>query len=106
MLLFKPHHVQPILSDLKVETRRIWKKRRAKPDSFHKAKTHMLSKKFFAMLYIKEVFQQRLGDMTEADAKAEGGYTLESYREEFARINGFWDDDLVVFVVRFKRWVD
>lgn len=103
MLLFKPHHVPLILNDTKTETRRIWGRRRAVPGRVHKAKVKMLSKKVFARLLILDVFPQRLGDMTEADAQAEGGYTLARYRVEFYRINGVWDPDLVVSVVKFKR---
>jgi hypothetical protein len=68
-----------------------------------KAKTKMLSKEFFAELYIEKVYKQRLGDMTDDDAYKEGGYTLEEYKEKWNEIytNSPWDDDREVWVVEF-----
>ncbi len=103
-MLFKPEHVEPILCGEKTQTRRAWKKRRAKVGAVHKAKLKMISRDYFALLRIEGVRQERLGDISEADAKAEGGYTIESYREEWRRINkGVWDPDLLVYVVGFAK---
>ena len=87
MILFKPEHVQPILDGRKTETRRNWTTRRAKPGSIHKAKTEMLSKEFFTKIYIQEVFQQRLGDMSLEECKAELCDSLEEYLDLFWKIN-------------------
>lgn len=104
MILFHPEHVQPILDDLKIKTRRLGKKR-WKVDRVHKAKTEMISKDYFALLSILTLHQEPLGAMTEKDAWDEGGYTLEGYKEEWEKINGLgsWDPDLVVWVVQFER---
>jgi hypothetical protein len=87
MLLFKPEHVKSIDNGLKTETRRTWKKPRAKVGSTHKAKTKMLSKNYFAVLKIKEVYQEKLRSITKESAYAEGGYTVESYVDKFYEIN-------------------
>lgn len=102
MLLFKPYHVVPILNGSKVATRRVWKRRRVCEQSFQKAKLKMMSKEFFALLYVHEVFQQPLGEMTEFDAQEEGGYTLAQFKTIWEEINGPWDDSLVVWVVKFE----
>lgn len=34
-------------------------------------------------------------------AQREGGHNLAEYKEEFEKINGFWDDDFIAAVVRF-----
>lgn len=103
MLLFKPEHVDPILSGRKTQTRRIWKKPRAKVGSVHLAKTVMLSREFFARLKILHVKLERLGDISQEDAKAEGGYTVESFKRIWIEINGKWDPDLIVHVVKFEK---
>ncbi len=102
MMLFKLYHIDPILSGLKTQTRRTWGYARAKPGSVHLAKTELHSKQFFARLKILEVYQQRLGDMTEQDAWEEGGYTLDSYKDIFKQIYKFWDDNRTVWVVKFE----
>lgn len=104
MILFHPEHVQPILTNLKIKTRRLGEKR-WKVNSVHKAKIAMISKDYFALLRVLTLHQEPLGAMTETDAREEGGYTLERYKEEWERINGdgSWDPDLVVWVVQFER---
>ena len=101
MILFKKHFIFPILTGLKTQTRRTWKRPQAKAGAIHKAKTDY-SLRYFAELRILKVSQERLGDITEQDAQKEGGYTLESYKAEFKRVYGFWDDDLQVYVVDFE----
>jgi hypothetical protein len=87
MLLFKPEHVEPILKGLKTQTRRIWKKPRVLVGSTQKAKTVMLSKEYFALLKITGLHHEVFQCLTEEDAKAEGGYTKESYLKKFWEIN-------------------
>ena len=41
--------------------------------------------------------------MTEQDAWEEGGYTLDGYRETFKKIYGFWDDNRIVWAVKFEN---
>lgn len=102
MILFKHTHIFPILIGLKTQTRRTWKKPRVLIGSIQQAKTEMISKYFFARLRVLAVYQERLGDMTEPDAYEEGGYSLDEYKEVFTQINGFWDDNLIVYVVKFE----
>lgn len=100
-MLFQHEHVEPILCGTKTQTRRVWKKCRAKVGAVHKAKLVMLSRDYFALIRITGVRQERLGGISEADAKAEGGYTIEGYKREWIRINGTWDPDQLVYVVDF-----
>ena len=105
---FKPIHVPLILAGEKVQTRRSWKKARAKVGAIHLAKVQMLSKEYFARLLILAVYEERLGDISEEDARAEGYPTKYDYLVAFQKINHISDDDftdmlkMMVFVVKFK----
>lgn len=101
VLLFKPHHVQPILMHQKVETRRIWKRRRALPGSLHQARTKMFGPPF-AFLRILEVRQEKLGDITLQGVLAEGYQNYDEFALVWREINGKLDVDQIVWVVRFQ----
>ena len=107
MLLFKPEHVKAIDSGLKTQTRRTWKKPRVTVGSRQKAKTQMLSKNYFAVLRIKNVYQEKLRSISEEDAYAEGGYTRQSYIDKFYEINSKLDREefafLWLWVVVFEK---
>lgn len=104
MILFKPEHVELILTGAKTQTRRIWKKPRCKVGSVHKAKTKMLSKEFFAELYIVGTRKEHLLDISEMDAALEGNYTIDGYLEKWDEINPKYPSstDPVVDVVVFN----
>jgi hypothetical protein len=48
------------------------------------------------------VIRKRLSDFTEADAQAEGGYTLEEFCELWRRSYGGWNPDELVTIIRFE----
>jgi len=106
MILFRQEHVEPILAGTKTQTRRTWAKPRARVGSIHLAKTRMLSTEFFARLEILAVYRERLGDISEEDAIAEGYPSRAEYFQAFARINrqrvGDDFDEQMVYVVRFQ----
>ena len=111
MILFKPYHVHPIVvidedpMIRKTQTRRVWKKQRAKIGSRHQCKTRMFTVKddYFALVEILDVYEQPLGDMTEEDARAEGGYTLAEYARIWEIINKAPPNPLQeVFVVEME----
>ena len=54
---------------------------------------------------VVEVSERTLGDMTDADAQAEGARNLEHYREilERAHDDFEWDDDSEIVCHRFER---
>jgi hypothetical protein len=87
MILFKRYHVQQILDGTKTETRRCWKNRKPRIHSVHLAKVTMLSKEFFARLLIENCYTQRLGDISEQEARAEGYGSREEYIAKFYEIN-------------------
>ena len=88
MILFKREHGPMILIGAKTQTRRLWKRPRAKMGSIHKAKFVMLKKEYFAQLFILKVWWERLGDISEEDARKEGYPSKKAYLDKFMEING------------------
>lgn len=101
-MLFKPEHVGLILSGRKTQTRRVWKKSRARVGAVHKAKTALFSPDHFALIRITGLRRERLGDITLEDVRREGYDTLEEFKEVWVRINKTWDPELEVYVVSFE----
>lgn len=101
-MLFRPEHVKMILEGKKTATRRVWKFARVIEGHVYKAKTKMLSKESFANLYILRVYKQKLKRMTEKDANKEGYPTMDAFKKVWESINGFWNENLEVYVVEFK----
>jgi ParB family chromosome partitioning protein len=57
----------------------------------------------FAELRVVSMERKRLKYFTEEDAKAEGGHTLEEFRELWTSKHGDWDNDQLVYILRFKK---
>ena len=72
MILFTPDNVPKILSGQKTQTRRCWKRPRAKVGSFHWAQLNYAPESRFARLEILDVWEQAPEEISEANVKAEG----------------------------------
>ena len=101
-MLFKPEHVDMILRRSKTATRRIWKKPRVKVGGIYKAKLKMISKDYFAKIKVEALYKQPLGRMDYVDALKEGYESLDDFKKIWKKINGSWDDKLVVDVIEFE----
>ena len=101
-MLFKPEHVGLILSGRKTQTRRVWKKPRARVGAVHKAKTALFSPDHFALIRIIALRREPLGAITLEDVRREGYDTMEEFKEVWVRINGSWDPELEVYLVSFE----
>lgn len=91
-----------ILTGFKVQTRRVWKKRKAVPGSLHWAQTGFARSSRFARLRIKDVWRERLGKITYRSIWKEGYWTRTGFQKAWAGLNGDWDPDLEVWVVEFE----
>ena len=99
-MIFGKEHIAMILDGAKTQTRRRHKYPRKtgkvydiKRDWFHRTGDKIL---------ITRVRQQRLGDISPADAMAEGGYTVEEFKDVWLKINDAWDPDEEITVYDFK----
>ncbi|MEM3566915.1 MAG: ASCH domain-containing protein [Candidatus Bathyarchaeia archaeon] len=47
-------------------------------------------------------WQQRLGDITPEEAKAEGFNSLEEFKATWIRLYGFWQPEIFVYAIEFQ----
>lgn len=101
MILLKQEHVKVILSGRKTQTRRRGKCR-WRIGSIHLAKTNFKKDSVFAALKILSVRQERLGNISEADAVAEGYSSIKEYLDVFRQIYDLFDPDEIVWIIDFE----
>jgi len=101
MILFKREHVPMILSGRKTQTRRTGRCR-WKVGTIRQAKTSYRKDSTFARIRILAIRQEPLGQISEADARAEGYNSVAEYQDVFRRIYGSWDPDMPVWVIDFE----
>ncbi len=96
-LPFSKLHADEIVKGVKTQTSRKAKDPRLQVGSIVRAQiTH------FADLEIKKVSRKKLGDFTEEDAKREGGYTLEKFKQVWENLHGKWNPEEYVYVIQFE----
>ncbi|MFW6008682.1 MAG: ASCH domain-containing protein [archaeon] len=103
-MLFQPEHIKMIKNGEKTVTRRDWDKRMIKAGNIYPCQTKMFQTKEECEVFIKvkKWYKENLGEMTEEDAKKEGGYSLKEFKQLWKNLNGSWDDNLEVFVIEFE----
>lgn len=106
-MLFQEEHIKQIRTGEKTATRRQWSDDYTagpEPGDVRMATTELFVSDDECDCYIvvTHAYEQRLGDMTEADARKEGGYTLGEFRDVWEAVTGDpWDPDEVVDVIEF-----
>jgi len=105
-MLFKPRHIPLIRDGEKTATRRDWDENYAGPNvgSVVAATTGLFVDDEEADCYIRitDRYQERLGEINQEDARKEGGYTVQDFRDAWIDINGSWDPEQTVDVVEFE----
>lgn len=107
-MLFKPEHIRMILEGKKTATRRLWKRWAVKVEGVYPVQTQMFQTKEECDVFIRvtDRYKQELGEMTEEDAKKEGGYTLDEFKERWEEITGQeFDPEQVAYVIEFEKVV-
>ena len=105
MILFKEPSVQLILRGEKTQARKLWARARAREGAEHLLyrRPPMTGEKPFARILVTRVWQQRLGDMTEEEVRAEGWSDKPAWLLQFSEGKRFSDplDDVEVFALEF-----
>jgi ParB family chromosome partitioning protein len=96
-LPFSKVHADSILRKIKTQT-----SRKSKDPRLQKSITVRAQVTYFADLEITDVYRKKLGDFDAEDARREGGYTLEEFKEVWTSLHGKWDSSESVYVIRFK----
>lgn len=101
---FRLTHSISILKGIKTQTSRFFR-----PDELETLAPGVIAKvniwePQFAEVEILDVSKKRLGDFTEADAKREGGYSLQEFKQVWKSIHGpdSWIESKEVTVVHFR----
>jgi ParB family chromosome partitioning protein len=96
-LPFSKAHADAILDEIKTQTSRKAKDTRLRPGVIVQAQvTH------FADLEVTDVYRKKLGDFDDKDARREGGYTLDEFKEVWKALHGEWTPNEAVYVIRFR----
>ena len=96
-LPFSRAHAEAMEKGIKTQTSRKTKDPRLQSGMLVRAQvTH------YADLEVTNVFRKKLGDFDEEDARREGGYTLDEFKEVWRRLHGEWDPNKTVHVIQFK----
>ncbi len=100
-LRFKAADKEPILAGLQTQTTRL-----DAPDPRVKTRNIVHAtvwEPHFTDLRVISVERKRLKYFTEEDAKAEGGYTLERFKEIWKKKHGEWNESQLAYIIRFEK---
>lgn len=96
-LPFSKVHADAILKDVKTQT-----SRKAKDPRLQLGTTVRAQVTHFADLEITDVYRKKLGNFDDEDARREGGYTLDEFKEVWKALHGEWNPNESVYVIRFR----
>lgn len=99
MPVFKRHLLRKVLEGHKTQTRRTHKRTLTVGRTYGIRSTRF--EKSQGHITITRRFQQKLGDVTEEDAKKEGFKDLKEFKQEWIKIYGSWIPDQIVTAYEF-----
>jgi hypothetical protein len=103
-MLFKRPLLNKILKGEKTQTRHPINRKKGIPDYHVSQKVGMRAgyTKFEAYVIITKKFRQKLGDISEEDARKEGFASVEDFKQTWIKLYGSWKPSIVVWVYEFK----
>jgi len=96
-LPFSKAHSDSILKGIKTQT-----SRKTKDPRLQEGVTVRAQVTHFADLEVSGVYRKKLGDFDEEDAKREGGYTLDEFKQVWKTLHGEWNPNESVYIIQFK----
>jgi len=99
-MMFKRELLDLVISGKKTQTRRRHK------NPLKEKQKYVIKRNWYKnteqYIQITKVYPQKLGDVSEEEAKKEGFSSLDEFRDAWIRINGSWDPEMVVTVYEFE----
>jgi len=99
-MMFKKDLLEMVISGAKTQTRRRHKNLLKEKQKYVVKRNWYKNTEYY--IQIKKVYPQKLGDVSEEEARKEGFSGLDEFRDAWIRINGSWDPDMVVTVYEFE----
>jgi ParB family chromosome partitioning protein len=96
-MLFNHRHYRAVLEGSKTQSTRRKPDPTIQPGTIVRAAVN-----HFADLEVTAVVRKRLGEISEADARREGGYSLAEFKEYWRRVHGEWNPDELVTLIQFE----
>jgi hypothetical protein len=100
MVLFKRHLLELVRQRRKTQTRRTSKY------ELTVGRIYSIKERYYdqprGYIKITQKFKQRLGDVTEPEARAEGFNSIEEFQKAWKQIYGSWNPDQIVTAYEFK----
>ncbi len=105
-MLFSEKHIRQIINGNKTQTRRKSDSKNVKVGNSYRACESIFTtrKESPAYIVVTDVYKEKLGDMSEEDAKKEGGYTLEEFKNVWIDIHDEWNENEEVWVIEFEGY--
>ena len=101
-ILFNPKYVPLIVAGSKKVTRRVWKRNLVKEGGVYTCKTKMFDSRWFAKVRVTRVWKQKLGELTESDAIADGHSGMTEFKASWSKFYGSWNPEQEMTVIEFE----
>jgi len=101
-MFFKKELRDKILAGEKWETRRQWSRPMTKVGGIYQVRISRHKKGYHFLILVLAMRKSKLGAMTSDDAIAEGFSSLDKFKECWKKVNGTFDPDEEVTVIRFR----
>lgn len=96
-LPFSKIHADAVVDGKKTQTTR-----KSKDPRLLKGATIRAQVTHFADLKIEDVYRKRLGEFDDQDARREGGYSIDEFKDVWKELHGEWNPNESVYVIRFQ----
>jgi hypothetical protein len=113
LLMLSEGHLRQSLNGTKWMTRRLWDAPRLTVGKSYRAVRSDVQGSMFtprdeapAYIVVESIHEEPLGELTPEDADAEGGYTVEEFKDLWAEMHGEWNPDQMVYVVEYETFED
>lgn len=105
-MLFTDEHIEQIINGNKTQTRRRWEDKQVIIGNSYRACPSIFTERVNSPAYIvvNDVYTEKLGDLSEEDASAEGNYTCQEFKDVWIDMHGGWNEEEIIWVVDFEGY--